>query len=87
MQWYFETAPWGDWSYRDAHNVPDAAAMGYDGNGVIMALVDTGIDFGNHNLADKYMTVEDTESPYHGWPVAFDPLALSSYISAKARDR
>ncbi len=76
-------AAWGNWSYRDAHNVPMVANMGYEGAGVSVALVDTGIDFGNINLADKYMTVDDPTSPYYGWPMAFDPLALSSYLQAK----
>ncbi len=46
---------WGNWSYRDAHNVPEAADMGYTGDGVIVAVADTGIDFGAQNLEGKYI--------------------------------
>jgi parallel beta-helix repeat protein len=52
-------APWGNWSYRDAHNVPEVENMGYTGDGVQVAVADTGIDFGAQNLAGKYM-VDDT---------------------------
>lgn len=51
-------APWGDWSFRDAHNVPAAENMGLSGDGVVVSVVDTGIDFGVNNLWGTYM-VED----------------------------
>ncbi|MBU4144229.1 MAG: right-handed parallel beta-helix repeat-containing protein [Candidatus Thermoplasmatota archaeon] len=79
--WYYEpSAMWGNWSYRDAHNVP---AVGYTGSGVTVAVADTGIDFVAQNLAGKYMTVTNTTSPYYGWPVAFDALSLPSYLLSR----
>jgi len=51
-------APWGNWSFRDSHNVPEAESLGLNGEGVVVALVDTGIDFGVENLQGKYV-VED----------------------------
>jgi parallel beta-helix repeat protein len=69
-----------NWSFRDAHNVQKASDMGYSGGGVKVALVDSGIDFGTFNLAGKYMVENRTGSPYYGWPMAFDPLAMSSYL-------
>ena len=83
--WNYEpnTAPWGDWSFTDAHNVPEVAAMGYTGDGVTVAVADTGIDFGAQNLAGKYMVVEDPESAYYGWPVAFDAYGLPEFLMAK----
>jgi parallel beta-helix repeat protein len=80
--WNYEPglAPWGNWSFRDAHNVPAAAQMGYTGQGVKVAVADTGIDFGVHNLAGKYMTVEDPTSPYYGWPMAFDAYGLPEFL-------
>ena len=72
-----------NWSFRDAHNVPEVEQMGYTGDGVRVAVVDTGIDFGAQNLEGKYMVVDDPESPYHGWPVAFDAYGLPEFIMAK----
>ncbi|MFO7618708.1 MAG: right-handed parallel beta-helix repeat-containing protein [Thermoplasmata archaeon] len=69
-----------NWSFRDAHNVPQT---GYTGEGVTVAVADTGIDFGLLNLAGKYMVDDDPESPYHGWPVAFDAYGLPEFILAK----
>jgi parallel beta-helix repeat protein len=48
--------PWGNWSFRNPQNVPAAAQLGYTGDGVKVALADTGIDFGAQNLEGKYMT-------------------------------
>jgi len=53
---------WGNWSFRDGHNVPEAEALGYSGNDVVVALADTGIDFGIHNLAGKYKVEDRTYS-------------------------
>jgi parallel beta-helix repeat protein len=50
-------APWGNWSFRDAHNVPET---GLTGEGVRVAVADTGIDFGAQNLAGKYMVDNST---------------------------
>lgn len=69
-----------NWSFRDAHNVPET---GYTGDGITVAVADTGIDFGTTNLAGKYMTVEDPDSAYFGWPVAFDAYGLPEYLMAK----
>jgi parallel beta-helix repeat protein len=43
--------PWGDWTFRDAHN---ANGLTYSGDGVTVAVADTGIDFASRNLAWKY---------------------------------
>jgi len=56
------STPWGNWSFRDAQNVPGAEAMGYTGDGVCMAVADTGIDFGAQNLDGKYMVDSTTYS-------------------------
>jgi parallel beta-helix repeat protein len=83
--WYYEpeVGPWGEWSYRDAHNVEAVSQMGYNGNGVVVALADTGIDFASKNLEGKYMIDNNTDSPYYGWPVAFDALSLPQYLTTK----
>jgi parallel beta-helix repeat protein len=57
--WNYEpnVAPWGNWSFREAHNVPET---GLTGEGVRVAVADTGIDFGAQNLAGKYMVDNKT---------------------------
>ncbi|MFO7619418.1 MAG: hypothetical protein R6W91_07195, partial [Thermoplasmata archaeon] len=69
-----------NWSFRDPHNVQSVHDMGITGDGVVVAIADTGIDFGVSNIAGKYVVVDDTESPYHGWPQAFDPYAMTAYL-------
>jgi WD40 repeat protein len=47
----------GEWSFRDAHNIDDAEALGYDGTGVLVGIADTGVDFCKAELTDALTTV------------------------------
>ena len=61
--------------------VEDAWKMGYTGEGVKVAVIDSGIDFATPDLIGTQARVENETSPYHGWPIVIDLKSLSSYQS------
>ena len=46
-------------------NVPDVWAMGYTGQGVVVAIIDTGVNYDHEDLQDHMW--EDPDYPNHGW--------------------
>ncbi len=46
-------------------NADDVWALGYTGEGVIVAVIDTGVNYNHVDLADHVWT--DPSYPYHGW--------------------
>jgi len=69
-----------------AHHFDDAYALGYRGQGVRVAVVDQGVDFGHPDLAGTQATVTDPSSPYFGWPIAYDPKSLTAYLKTGSPD-
>jgi len=65
---------------KDVHGASDAWAKGFRGDGVNVAIVDTGVDFGHPDLMGTWATVTGT-SPYAGWPYAYD--TRSGYFYAQ----
>ena len=62
------------------HHVTDAWAAGFTGDGVRVAVLDSGIDFANPDLMDTWATIADVASPYYQWPIAFDPYSMFVYL-------
>ena len=58
-----------DWGSFLAHNVSEAAAAGFSGMGVNVAVQDWGLDFATPNLMGQWATVTDAGSPYFGYPI------------------
>ena len=54
----------------------DAWAKGFTGKGVNVAITDTGIDFGHPDLVGRQARVNNSTSPYNGWPIVFDSSSL-----------
>lgn len=50
------------------------------GSGINVAIIDSGIDFGNPDLQDAYAVDTNPESPYYGWPIAFDSASMMAYL-------
>ena len=67
------------WVAKDVHHASDVWAMGFTGEGVKVAICDTGIDFGHPDLQGCQARVENPESPYYGWPIVFNPYAMYRY--------
>ena len=56
----------------EIHGANDAWEMGYTGEGLIVAVADTGVDFGHPDLNGTQARVEYANSTYNGWPLMFD---------------
>ncbi|MFQ5909617.1 MAG: S8 family serine peptidase [Thermoplasmata archaeon] len=57
---------------------------GFDGDGVNVAVLDTGVDFGHPDLYGTQARVTNASSPYYGWPIAFDSRSMRNYLSTGA---
>ncbi len=68
--------PQGWFDVQDGHKSSEAWAKGFTGEGVVVGLMDDGIDFGHPDLQGTYATVTDPDSPYYGWPMAFSQLSM-----------
>lgn len=69
------------WGAKSVHRVSEAWALGYTGQGVTVAIVDEGVDFGHPDLQGRQARVRDPNSPYFGWPMALDPYAMNAYAT------
>lgn len=88
-----------DWfDVADGHKSSEAWKKGFKGNGVLLGVIDDGIDFGHPDLMGTTARVTDPSSPYFGWPMAFsqastqyfayDVFAGTDYIASQsAADR
>src|SRR2546425_6380338 len=70
----------------DRPNFPAAWAQGYRGAGVNIAVVDQGVDFGHPDLNASYAVEGNASSPYVGWPIAFDPKSMGTYLGTGLTD-
>ncbi|MGC9333601.1 MAG: hypothetical protein ACP5JJ_05590, partial [Anaerolineae bacterium] len=81
-------APEG-WFENDTQGVHETwQTLGITGAGVTVAVLDSGVDFGNPALAGRYAVQPPTgigTQAYVGWPVAFDDRSLSEYLSEPGR--
>jgi hypothetical protein len=62
------------------HSSDLAHALGFDGTGVTIAEIDTGIDFAHPDLLNVTFRVDNTSSPYHMHPVAYDGASLNDWL-------
>ncbi len=67
----------GDWYGKDIIGAQAAWDKGFTGEGVNIAIVDSGVDFGHPDLEGKQAVYED--GPYAGWPIALDPRSMRNY--------
>ncbi|MBN1814463.1 MAG: S8 family serine peptidase, partial [Anaerolineae bacterium] len=76
-------APEG-WYENDTQGVRETwNTLGITGTGVTIAVLDSGVDFGNPALTSRYAVQPATSSgtqAYAGWPIAFDDRSLSAYL-------
>jgi len=64
-------------SGADLIGAPKAWDKGFTGQGVNIAIIDSGVDFGHPDLEGKEAFYES--GPYEGWPIALDPHSMRNY--------
>ncbi len=78
-----------DWYENDYQGIREAwDTYGVDGSGVRIAIIDSGVDFGNPALQERYAvqpTTSEGTQAYAGWPIAFDDRSLGDYLSDPGR--
>lgn len=62
------------------HGANDAWDKGYTGEGMIVAVADTGVDFGHPDLNGTQARVEYENSNYKGWPLMFDHNSMYNWL-------
>jgi len=61
------------------HAAKEAWDLGYTGEGVKVAVMDTSIDFAHQDLQDSWAVLPDGH-PRAGWPQVYDPYANYNYL-------
>jgi PKD repeat protein len=79
--WDYETEP-TMWNAVKYHWADNAWNLGFNGSGVNVAVMDTGVDFGHPDLNGTQARDENPSSPYYGWPLAFDSRSMNSYLNS-----
>ena len=69
-----------NWNATINHKAPLAWGRNVTGDGVNVAIVDDGVDFGHPDLQGTMARVTNPASPYYGWPIAFDPYSMGTYL-------
>ncbi|HIO86037.1 MAG TPA: hypothetical protein EYN42_01860, partial [Candidatus Poseidoniales archaeon] len=64
----------------ELHGATDSWAMGVNGTGVKVAVVDSGIDFAHPDLNGTQARVDDPNNPYDGWPIMWDPRSVDIWL-------
>ena len=64
----------------EIHGANDAWEMGYSGDGLIVAVADTGVDFGHPDLNGTQARVEFEDSNYSGWPLMLDHNSMYTWM-------
>ena len=69
------------WLAAMEHGAVNAWDNGFTGTGTKVAVLDSGVDFAHPDLQGTQARVDDPTSPYHGWPIAFDPYSMLHYLT------
>ncbi len=72
------TRGWFD--VQDGHKAAAAWEKGFTGEGVVVAVLDDGVDFAHPDLQGTFARVTDANSPYYGWPMAFSELSMWYFV-------
>ncbi|UYP45189.1 hypothetical protein NEF87_001474 [Candidatus Lokiarchaeum ossiferum] len=65
---------------REVMSVDDAEDLGYDGDGIVIQIHDTGVDFG-HTALRNQMAVDE-----NGYPLSLEPSGRMSFTALNAMD-
>ena len=70
-----------DYQVDVVHGAQGAWDQGYSGEGIKIAVIDTGFDLGHPDLQGQQARYEDIASPYYGWPIAYDDVAAMNWAN------
>ena len=73
-------APDGWWDVGAGHAAAEAWRLGYRGDGVRVAVIDTGVDFAHPDLQGTWATLPAGQIGA-GWPQVYDPSATLDYVT------
>ena len=63
------------------HGAETAWENGFTGEGVNVAAITAGIDFGHYELNGRQAVDTNTSSPYYNYPIAFDSTSMAAYFA------
>ncbi len=63
----------------ELHGATDSWDRNISGQGIKVAVADSGIDFAHPDLNGTQARVNDSTSPWDGWPIVFDPRSLDQW--------
>ncbi|MGB2825807.1 MAG: hypothetical protein WBC49_04125, partial [Thermoplasmata archaeon] len=61
-----------DYDVNVVQGAVEAWNLGFTGEGVKIAVIDTGFDMAHPDLQGQQARYDDSDSPYYGWPIAYD---------------
>jgi len=64
----------------EIHGATEAWARGYTGEGLVVAVADTGVDFAHPDLNGTQARVSMQNSSYEGWPLMFDHDSMYDWV-------
>ena len=64
----------------EIHGANDAWEMGYTGENMVVAVADTGVDFGHPDLNGTQARVDYVDSEYVGWPLMLDHNSMYYWL-------
>ncbi len=77
--------PFEDYDVNVVQGAVEAWDLGYTGEGVKIAVIDTGFDMAHPDLQGQQARYEDPASPYYGWPIAYDDFAAMMLADGKVK--
>ncbi len=63
----------------ELHGATDSWDRNISGQGIKVAVADSGIDFAHPDLNGTQARVNDSTSPWDGWPIVFDPRSMEQW--------
>ncbi|MEN6480294.1 MAG: S8 family serine peptidase, partial [Anaerolineales bacterium] len=70
----------GWFDVRGGHQSIGAWEKGFTGQGVIVGVLDDGVDFAHPDLQGTYAVNTDPSSPYYGWPMSFSQVSMTYWV-------
>ena len=74
-----------DYDVNVVQGAVEAWNLGFTGEGVKIAVIDTGFDMAHPDLQGQQARYDDSDSPYYGWPIAYDDFTAMMLADGKTK--